>query len=451
MSSSSTSDTSRQTNFTAKKDDDPVTTTVVAAPKAAPVRPDVSAGAPTRLALAHIAHPLVHSMINSALQQNVMIHYYGLATDPLAFYDSNTVGGHIIEKIHRWGYPHAAGSFLHGIRDTTDAAKSLYAVAALKETLRASDTLLTQRRDFFKVLQQRPLPTNYPRALLKAQIDAYNQAQNLWAYGKQLADQACQLLDESVVFLTVPGRIQDPHKELTKTLIRTITRTSGMKFDSWPPARVAQCFGLSRKEQVMALDQDIAHSILVALADANYHHNPAFPKIVRNLKIVGCVSNKFSETRLLHGHKWSLSSLRWLIVMYLGISFKYNPSQSHPPFTPKEKEEDHPPAWQTLPKTKENHILAAGTTTPKDKSRTDITATLTRAVSEAPPEHQPPIKKVKTTPLLSATTAAVASPPPPMQQHKTEVVIDPLVDLPHYALSCLEDDPMACGHFAVTT
>ncbi|KAG7356711.1 hypothetical protein IV203_001397 [Nitzschia inconspicua] len=346
--------------------------------------------APSLLGAMYLGDSRTQTVLHNASTLNIQAFYYGLATDPLSYFNAHTIGGRIISSIYRNGFNAAGTSFLKDIYKVTNATKSLCAVAALRESVHAAQTLLEQRRDFFRRLQKycqdyhMDPPDSSP--LWKSQIEAHQTAKMLCTYGITLSNIASDILQENIIIVQMPAKIQDPVKELTPELVKDIAQAVGMKFTSWPSTKIAGCFGLTKKDQVLALKADVARAILVELAGNSYIRNPAFIENIRNLKSKGCVHPNLSECRLLHGRR-SVSSLRWLVIMYLGIPFKVD--SDTPPFEPVEKDENLPLAWQTEALTKFQQALASGkfpifgSTSDGSKS-----ATLTRAVSEAPQEMQ---------------------------------------------------------------
>jgi hypothetical protein len=448
---------------------------------------------PTRLGQMHLTHGAVQSSLYSAASQNLIVHYYGIASDPLAFFNcSSTVGGRVIEQIYHQGYDRAGAAFLSKIHNVHNVTQSLCAVAALQESVQAAGVLLAQRHDFLNRVQRycdehKLQPLQYSTFWNK-QIQAFRAAKTLCVFGKALVDQACHLLEETVVILKMPAKIQDPNKELTPTLVKDIARAIGSTFQLWPSYKIAGCFGLYKKEQILNLEPEVVHAILSELSACSYQKNPAFIQNIRNLKNQGHVDYRFSENRLLHG-KWSLSSLRWLVVFYLGFPVGMDPKKT-PTFEPAKNEEELPMAWRTAPPTKVQEMCVS---IALDSAKNS--ATLARAVSEAP--DQPSVEKKeggkdvtsakqprkqmrklpkknkrrlesldeqpkkttkkakksqagekKGTAVESTSSAVVGAAtatkesvePPAMQKQQSEIVLDPLVDLPRESSLLMMED-----------
>lgn len=448
------------------------------------------APAPTHEGVLHLGDRQVQAALHRASSQNMQVFFAGLATDPLSYFDAMSRGGRIICAIHRHGYDAIEKTFLTLAQTPVAGEQSMMSVGALETAIQQARTLLVQRRDFLgryqKYCSQQRMEPSASWPFWFAQINAYQQAKMLCDFGELLTNKARQIWRQKLFFLPLQSqpKIDDPVTQLNVATVEEIGASVGMKFRSWNSHEVAKAFGLTTKEQVFALHGKVIPAILNELSRYSYNRNPAFVNCVRTLKEKKCVSPNLYENRMLYGPKWSLSSLRWLLIIYLGIPFTMK--EGTPLFEPKQKEDDLPPAWRTASLKKVQQDFDSGILVPTVGSDTMAsgklsTSTLARVVSSVPastqqpgrktvantkPKRQLPIKKRKKTkqsteaaendqrPTKKKTKkdrkevqktgkicseiklqewSAVANPSPLL----SEVVIDPLVDLP-----TVEDGPM---------
>jgi hypothetical protein len=102
---------------------------------------------------------------------------------------------------------------------------------------------------------------------------------------------------------------------------------------------------LTTKEDVMGLKKATAYALLQGVQ--NYAQNPSFLETCKRLRSVGLIGNSIPSDRVLCSAKFSLSSLRWLIIFYFEIPGFFDMCKMTP-FDVKRNESDHPSEWQTV-------------------------------------------------------------------------------------------------------
>jgi hypothetical protein len=149
-------------------------------------------------------------------------------------------------------------------------------------------------------------------------------------------------------FITKRVFLPTNSRELTKKLIKNIVDHHGERVAKSPTNEIARIFALFAKNDVMDLTRTTVYQIVQYLGSI-YMSNQYLCASVRYHKKMGHLKKDFPEGHVVPYSKVSLSSLRWMVMIYLNIPFEM--SDGCPPFEVNELEAEHPLVWNTTVKT----------------------------------------------------------------------------------------------------
>ncbi|KAL3910410.1 MAG: hypothetical protein SGARI_002138 [Bacillariaceae sp.] len=267
----------------------------------------------------------------------------GPADHHWSYIDTSTNGGKLL---HYLAVERTVGrdKIFQVIRQEKDHHKSFQRVVSLGEAITAARTLLNDRIRVLNSVTHTPeFQQQEAHHKWKQQTEAIKYAKEMLRFAEQTCAGMNRIFCEVATILPkVP--LPTSSKALSQSLVQDIIRHYGDQVGQDNGLNIAKLFALYEKDDVMGLCKIVAMEIVQFLA-RTYKSNPFLHVNVRFHKKWGNLEPNYPEDKIKFTSKSCVSSLRWIIMIYLNIPFKM--PAGTPYFDVKEKDTEHPLAWNT--------------------------------------------------------------------------------------------------------